>query len=318
MKLDPQRIFAFRLGVRTLLLVPLLIAALVEDSHGADCLRDDRTITFPDGSSQIRSYACKADNSEAPQLRVEFHRLSEISAGNLLLGVQSTTLDPILGKPKILRNEVGDEAKKLFDQFSFRQTVSACLSTRVETPKGGKDYRANSSCEERLIAFFNVPQIDNSSMMPLPDDNIFIKTKIAWPSNYRFYYRSKWCDDPISCTVLWRPAKPRDLDQYKNNWHRQNKLERIDDTEPSLIEAPLSIERYFNLARYLMRDAWRDDFLIITGIYEVCGGYLFNIYPRKLILDVATIENVSSNKIHLSGITLTESAGGLRLAKTSD
>ena len=39
MKLDLQRIFAFRLGVRTLLLVPFLIAALVEDSHGADCLR---------------------------------------------------------------------------------------------------------------------------------------------------------------------------------------------------------------------------------------------------------------------------------------
>ena len=121
-------------------------------------------------------------------------------------------------------------------------------------------------------------------------------------------YRVPYYGDPPNLATL--------INNSKKNWHRQNKLERIDDTEPSLIEAPLSIERYFNLARYLMRDAWRDDFLIITGIYEVCGGYLFNIYPRKLILDVATIENVSSNKIHLSGITLTESAGGLRLAKT--
>ncbi len=68
MKLDPQRIFAFRLGVRTLLLVPLLIAALVEDSLGADCLRDDRTVTFPDGSSRIRSYACKPANTALSEI----------------------------------------------------------------------------------------------------------------------------------------------------------------------------------------------------------------------------------------------------------
>ena len=96
MKLDPQRIFAFRLGVRTLLLVPLLIAALVEDSHGADCLRDDRTVTFPDGSSRIRSYACRgyyepyshinigADIASASSTRGEFMKSSirRISRGS--------------------------------------------------------------------------------------------------------------------------------------------------------------------------------------------------------------------------------------------
>jgi hypothetical protein len=290
------------------------MAARVDGSFAADCLRDDRAIAFQDGSSRIRSYACKTDNTEAPQLRVEFHRLSETSAGNLLLGVQSPTLDPILGQPKILQNEVGVEAKKLFDQFAFRQTISGCLATLVETPKGGTDYKAaDSSCQERPLVFFNVPQSNGPSMMPLPDDNIFIKTKTSWPPNYRFYYLSQ-CDDPISCTVLWRATNPRDLDQFRSNWHRQNKLDKIDDSDPSLAAAQLTIEKYFGLARYLMRDGWRDDFLIITGLYAGCGGFNFNIHPRKMILDVATIENISSSRVQLNGILLTEGAGGLRRA----
>jgi hypothetical protein len=311
---DQRWIASLRLPVRNLLLMTVILTASSEHALGADCQRDDRKVDFTDGSSQIRSYACKVDNSETPQLRIEFHRLSELSAGNLLMGVQSPAR-LLLGQPKVLRTDVGVEAKKLFDQFSTKQTVSGCLSFSVEAPKGGKDYQGAPDCKERSMVFFNSSENDDTSAMPLPDDNRLIKTTAAWPSNYHFYYMSQ-CDNPITCTVIWRPTTPYDFDSYKNNWHRQNRLEKIDDTDPSLIAAQSTLEKYFGLARYLMRDAWRDDFLVITGIYDACGGYLFHVYPRKLILDVATVENISSSNIRLNGIMTTESAGGLRPAKS--
>ena len=131
MKLDPQRIFAFRLGVRTLLLVPLLIAALVEDSLGADCLRDDRTVTFPDGSSRIRSYACKPANTA----------LSEIDANYVIIPAGTSIefefeLPPDLKDAIVRRSTLTiREYYEPYSHINIGADIASASSTRAEFMK---------------------------------------------------------------------------------------------------------------------------------------------------------------------------------------
>ena len=318
-----MRFFIFRRRIATLSLSTAAIAfATAGNSFAAGCLRDDRTVTFADGSTRMRSYVCKLANSEAPQVRVEFHRLSEAAAGSLLQNLEAPGVDTILGKPKILKTDVGAEAKKLFDEFGTKRRISNCFSFAIETPKGGKDYKKDyigkDGCAERMLAFFSMPTGPHSEPMPLPDDNIYIKNKTAWPPNYSFFYTKELCTGEIECTVIWRPASISDINNYKQNLHRQNKLDKIPDADGTQDGEMTNLDKYFKLAKYLMRDGWQNDFMTVTGIYNACGGFNFNFYPRQLVLDVATIENISSAKINLDGLLATENAGGLmRKVKTA-
>jgi hypothetical protein len=293
-----------------LLGVPTALLACSASAAAATCLRDSRTIAFPDGSTQIRSYVCKLDTAVVPQIRIEFHRLNEASAGALMKNMTSPDVARILGNPTLLSTSTGIEAKKLFDQFGTIQTSSSCYSFAVETPRGGSDYKGKQDCSERRYAFFNFPG-RGSPAMPLPGDNAFITEKRVWPPNYKFFYRSE-CETLISCTILWRPATPADMDNYKQNWHRQNKLDNIDDSDPNLGSETGDIGKYLQLTKYMMRDGWHNDFLTITGTYDECGGFNFNLHPRRLILDVATIENISSAELKLDGLLVTERPGGMR------
>ncbi|WP_316171108.1 hypothetical protein [Bradyrhizobium sp. SZCCHNRI1058] len=277
----------------------------------ASCLRDDRAITFPDGSSRIRSYICKLDNSNTPQVRIEFHRLGEAFAGTLLENIPNPDVARVLGNPKVLNTSTGTEAKKLFDSFGSIQNISSCFSFDVQTPKGGSDYQGKSDCGQRKYAFFSTPG-QEAGTMPLPDDNAFITAKSVWPPNYNFFYLSECGNTLIGCTVLWRPVTPADIDNYKKNWHRQNKIDGVDDSNPELASLQTNFEKYFQLTKHLMRDGWQNDFLTITGTYDECGGFNFSLYPRQLILDVATIENISAIELKLDGILATESSGGMR------
>ena len=99
----------------------------------ADCLASFREIKFADGSARVKNYVCKSEGSAKPDIRVEFDRLSEAAAGNLIQGEPYPELDKAFGKVRLIDNAVAAEAKKLFESSAPR--VSTRTAMRFRSPR---------------------------------------------------------------------------------------------------------------------------------------------------------------------------------------
>lgn len=305
-----------------------------------ECLNDTRQVQLTGGSTKLRSYLCKLDATAERRLRIEFHRLSEAAAGNVIQGNAYHDLQRLLGRVHVAQNSVQAEAKKLFDQFGRKETVSNCYRTTVQTPRGGKDYdRADGgSCTaKRVLWYFSFPDREDMTAIgyPLPQDEQHIKDKSTWPDGYNFMYgkcaEGAARNSIVECTSIWRYANSKDIDNYSENVRIQERSLGLDSlgagADPTIKDsAPLdesesvsdSSDRYFRLIRYLTRDGWPDDFLALVGNYNGCGGFGFELHVRQLVLDVALIENVGRDQIVLDGLLGNESVNrGLRKTQSS-
>jgi hypothetical protein len=92
----------------------------------ADCLASTRDVTFPDGSTQIRTYVCRLNVTGGPALQVEFDRLSETAAGNLVENTPYPDLTQVFGSPEVLHNAVFSDVKSLFDTYGIREIAGTC------------------------------------------------------------------------------------------------------------------------------------------------------------------------------------------------
>src|SRR5690349_19182423 len=90
----------------------LLFLSALGSPASAQCVASFREIKFPDGSARVKNYVCKSEGSAKPDLRVEFDRLSEAAAGNLIEGEPYPDLDKAFGKVRLVDNAVAIETKK--------------------------------------------------------------------------------------------------------------------------------------------------------------------------------------------------------------
>jgi len=301
----------------------LLLACGAQSAASAQCLGSTRDVRFSDGSARVKNYVCKLGNAAQPQLRVEFDRLSEAAAGNLLEGEPYPELEQAFGKAaRVLDHAVATEAKLLFDKFGTKSLEESCFRFTVNAGPGGRDYDQKREdklpCGKRTLWYLTFPdRMDYTSIViPLPDEQKYIQEQTDWPPGFNFFY--KRCGDQISligCTLIWRPARLADLRDYEKN---RRSLEQMlgpdhppalppEDSDPALgdqAERYKSDARYFSLAQYLSRDGWQDEFLTVTGEPDeaACGDFSFQLHIRQLLLDVAFVENISTEVISLEGL----------------
>jgi hypothetical protein len=302
--------------------VGLLLTCGPLSPASAQCLASTRDVRFSDGSARVKNYVCKLGNAAQPQLRIEFDRLSEAAAGNLLQGEPYPELERVFGKPRVLENAVQAEAKHLFDKFGTKSREESCFRFTVNVGSGGRDYDQKDDskvpCGKRTLWYLTFPdRLDYTTIqMPLPDEQKYLQEHNDWPRGYNFFYKK--CSDGtslIGCTVIWRPARLADVRDYEKNREAYEKMlnpdpppepvaEASDPALKDLEERTKSTERYFTLAEYLGRDGWQDEFLTITGEPSDggCGDFGFELHIRQLELEVAFVENVSKEVVSLDGL----------------
>jgi hypothetical protein len=316
----------------------LLFLSALGSAASAQCVASFREIKFADGSARVKNYVCKSEGAAKPDIRVEFDRLSEAAAGNLIQREPYPELDKAFGKVRLIDNTVGAEAKKLFDQFGVKSLEETCYAFQVASAAGGKGYEnnADSNCGKRAMWYITFPDREDLTTLnfPLPADIEYYQANSDWPHGYGFFYKgSEYCEgdtSPIYCTTIWRPANAGDIANYEANKVAYDKALGLDDYTPEQIaqdvesgeSADLSGEtdasadiwanapkRYFSLVNYLTREGFPGDFLFITGEASECGGGIdFSIHIRQMVLDVAFIQNISSKPVSLDGLLGSETA----------
>lgn len=221
----------------------LNIFTFVVDQSSAlgQCLKDTRQIALPDGSARLRSYLCQPAADPSAKVVIEFHRLSEATAGSLLTGNALYELANVFGKTQFVENPVYVEVKKIYDQFATESEADTCFKLQVATPAGGVQYskhltdKKKSCVSQRTLHYLGFPNEDSYFSrfdLALPDDAAAVQKRPDWPAGYNFhYFRGDGCkpDIPITCTRIWRPADVKDLREYDARWKTYNKSIGNDD-----------------------------------------------------------------------------------------
>jgi len=95
----------------------------------ADCVAEirqvvlDKTISVP-----LKSYRCKTGaDQNAPQIRIEFHRLSDLAASLMISNTSSTMLTKTFGAIKVVENDV---SKPMAICSSNSEPLRSCQGTR--------------------------------------------------------------------------------------------------------------------------------------------------------------------------------------------
>jgi hypothetical protein len=250
---------------------------------GAQCSPNTREIKFPDGSARLRNYVCKLPDAAEPQIRVEFDRLSEATAGSIIKG----SANPELQTPfqtahmRLLDNPVLAEVKRLFDQFGTRTVEDTHYQLQVRAAAKGGDYNGSApESSKREIWTLSFPYGGDSLK-----DHKYIQDHTDWPPGYNFFYSMNCNPDlksnPIPCTTLWRWGKSGDLN--------------------------LPDKKSRDLVDYLGKGGLPDDFSVLTINFAACGtdteiGFNVITFVRELILDIALIENISDKDVFIDGL----------------
>jgi hypothetical protein len=318
--MSERKVFGAAAGLAFLLFSPLASAQCVEDPRE---VRLDK-----DNVIRLKSYLCRArQDQNDPQIKVEFHRLSE-AAASILIGKQPQpqSFKAVFGNPTIVENEVFKSYAVLLQKFGEKYDNSSFVSLNLSKQKSASatsDSNAVASAGEdtkkRTKTIFS-PGFSNLSY-PNPDEGLLLAKKIL-PLNYRYDYRSVCLDgdagaecrrdNPDDFTmIVWRSMMPADLDNFRKNIAAYNRLVKGDPkTQDNEINAStaLEMEKHLKLARYIAGNDWPPDFLILRGEKaDGCGSgedpqWTFNFYPRNIFLDIAAITNGSKQTMTLNAV----------------
>jgi hypothetical protein len=308
--------------MRLLLSFPFLIfflTMLSMPSPGfAACLSSTREINLGSGSTRMKAYSCALSDSGTPVLQVEFDRLSEAVAGNLLEGAPDKDLRKMYGAAKVLHNKVFNEAKSLFDNYGIRMLGENCFSYELSSAeKVGNAAQTpdTSGCnEKRVMWYLTFPDRENLTTKNYPAS---WKPKVAnheWPAGWRFFYTSVGSARPdggslMSSTYLWRPLRAADLANYKRDIAlSEAKIGNPLKTEDGQLDAYSGpqTERYILLVDHMARGSLPDDFLTLVVSDPAscgCGALGDGIHIRQLVLHTAFVKNVSSAALTIDGLS---------------
>ena len=272
----------------------------------AACVASTRTAKFPDGSVRMKSYSCAPTETGQPTVQVEFDRLSEAAAGSVIEGSPYKDLNLLYRSSTVLRNDVYDEGKSLFDGYGIRLYSQNCFITYVSSANGDSDRIQTEPCNQskRVLWYLTFPDQNDLTTLEYPESWGAKPINGKWQSKWRFYYNSTCHTDLMSCVILWRYLDEADIRNY-NLDVRVNELkigapmylnEFIDDLKKQG-------NRYFRLVDHITAGSLPSDFLVLVNSDPTkcgCGGG--GIHIRTLLMHTMIITNISSDTISVDGL----------------
>lgn len=283
----------------------------------AQCVKDSREANFGEGNAKLVTYLCKPEGAAAASLRVEFHRLSEAAAAGVLADKPWPEVSKVIGKARVLDNGVRKEALNLYKSYGItedREDAFHFQALSSESPPDTEKKPAGNG--RKAITYLTYPDTEGltGQSMALPDEGKLIASTQRWPDDMKFYYKGENCKPGnYGCITLWRYLQSDDLGRFEERWQAQQAMMRVEnpdfaatmDNNEEPIPTPGSGP--IKLLQYLTKDAWPDDFVVVVGSYNGCGGgYDFSYYPRQMVLDVAVIQNVSSKPMTVGDLLGTQ------------
>lgn len=309
---------------RTLLIASLSLVAVAALANGAfaQCIKDAREAKFGEGNAKLVTFLCKAEGDAAPSVRVEFHRLSEAAAAGVVAGKPWPEVSAVIGKARVLDNGVGREALNLYKNYGITEDREDAFHFRAiggEAQEEPDKFPAGTG--RKTITYLTYPDTEGltGQSMALPDEDKLIRTTQRWPDDMNFYYKGEECKPGnFGCVMLWRYLNAEDVGRFEERWQAQQAMMRVDNPDFATTmdnneePVPTPGSGPLKLLQYLTKTTWPQDFAVVTGFYNLCGGsYDFSYYPRQMVLDVAVIQNVSSKPMDVGNLlgTQVEDAG---------
>jgi hypothetical protein len=300
---------------------PLACMLLTSGLARADCIEDPRPFKL-DGSAvvKLKGYTCSEGGS--PQIKVEFHRFSDIPAGLLMAKTSSALLTRVIGSPRIVENDVfktyadmlkqfgwTQEAPKKDDGFPTRTTISLDPNgpSTDDSIRAGKVRTLQGLYTQHDGWIYPAAaEIGDLRKKRIPEGvNYFYSVKCAGedqPPTGQDLCKSK---DNIRITQnFWRSMRAADVSDYAKNLSAFNAQLKEAKKDAFTGLTP----RGLNLVQYFAGSQWPDDFLIMTGNQQAssCGsdesgifGWEFQYWPRDSVLEAVIVENLSKQPIKI-------------------
>lgn len=292
----------------------------------ADCTPSTRDINFSDGSARVKDYLCQVGNTSPPQIQVEYDRLSEPLASEIIHSIPDPDIAHGLGSDFIMfENDVFAQVKSLFETYGRNEDDATCYRFGVGVPPGGIPYLGNGTAqdpcgERRTLQFLTFPDRDipNSLSLVLPNDQLAVRTSDHWPLGWKFFYYDCPAKSVIECTILWRSGKDSDISDYEDRVKQyESRLGLPENGAAGDAAAPewtTTARHMIALVRHLSEGGWPQDFLIVTGSRPPCGsGIEFHLKIRQFVLEAALIKNVSAETLTINNLLgTTDTARSLR------
>jgi hypothetical protein len=308
-------------------------AVCVETSRSVDLTREN---LIP-ASTDVRAYECRAVGAGAPQIRAEFHRLSDVAASLIANGQSSELLKRAVGSPKLIESDVLKTYVDLLKRFGVTQElqdradqwhVQADLT--IAAPKGKSTPDVPDSLSTRTIrTIVGIYSQGYAPAYPAAREVSALRNKTV-PADTKYFYSASCLEradggvGESACRKydtrrfsmhFWRGMRLGDVTNYSTNLQAFNRMfrnvsgraiepgDRINETVPSDLK----------LVQHLAGDIWPDDFVILTAtkqhehgrgggadaeIADWSAGY----WPRKILVDAVLIENVSNQSITVGAL----------------
>jgi hypothetical protein len=287
----------------------------------------------------IDSYYCTSSSGKT--IRITFLRLGETMAGNLAMNEAIPELAPVYGNYTLLDNDVGKELTNIFRNYARKQvypvdTVALSLrklEARRPDEDSGNKWRsvllqslpgnAPTSALEISRTFWsfsssfpNMSELaGGDEVHPAAAERIIEKTQ-NWPGGFKQYIR---CSPDrikdftgkdthaslIDCTTIWRYLGLSDLSSLEAETRAERRKQglSIDSTGDWDSDAAI-YPRHFELFRYLGREGWKPNLVILQTEPGECGaGFRFTYTAPRIYLDVAVIDNMSNQRAGIDSIT---------------
>lgn len=300
---------------RLLALTALLITGLTGAAQAANCLSDGRNFATRQNSLRLQDYRCRTGSGA--EVRVQFHRVSDIVAAAMLEGRLPAIFGRILGRPYYLDNPVHREFISLMRSYGVVHKYLNCEEYLVASSAGGSITQSNR-CEtknpqQRTMGGWNAD--GETGIIAVPSDmRSLIQGRI--PPAYREVRKRQAHDS----RQIWRSVTAEDLRDYPRKVAEFNRMMTgLREYGGADKQSP-----YMALMAHVGRAGLPPDFLIINAAYrpeEGCEGFVgwkMHVIERAVVVDFAMIENVSRSNVEITGLFGVSSANtGLRKAGLS-
>lgn len=279
----------------------LLTGAL--DCSAANCLKDAREVASAEAgaqATQLRSYLCGADGRGVVQL--EFNRMNDLATGLLLQRKLRGPVGDRWRSGRIVSNQVLQEFQRLIAEFGAAPLdEEAILSVEAALP--GAAGRGSMSATLDASVKTIVPGQGETTAIDFPDPAALasISSHTQVPPGY-----AAIASDYAS--FIWRFMREDDVLQYPQKVAAYNQLV-VDPRFQRQFSRFRSdrLPREMRLYAQLIQRGMPKDFLFIRGYRNesACSDvrfWEFRYFPRRLLLDVVAIENVSGAAVRIDGL----------------
>jgi hypothetical protein len=284
--------------------------AVAQSIGYAQCIEDRRPIVFNDATIQFRSYACRTAESS---FRLEFHRFGNVPSGILVAKEASERLSQVIGRPRIITNDVFSTYSSLLRQFG-RVVSTEGQIIQFSAEAGGAGGSAQGPDVFRSEAFKILPQDGGEYPAIAEIDALQAKTI---PQGMKYFYTVSCQDGGTdgsrpACRKFdwsfigmrfWRSMRADDILAYPNRIRAYNARHGAELRKSVNVPAAL---RFLN---YLAGSVWPENFAILFGTADQDGCEAgFSYSTPVTMLEVALIENTSTSQVAVDGILGGQSA----------